>query len=50
MIDECRRLGMTPLTKDEFSSEEKLMYMDLLKRRRGDYSGIQVPPLNFSVY
>lgn len=45
MIEACRMLGIAPLSREEFDSENKRMYVDLVRRRRGDFNGT-----NFSIF
>lgn len=33
MIRECKSLGMTPLTKEQFEEEDRRIYGDLMRRR-----------------
>jgi len=35
MVRECKSLGITPLTKEEFVAEDRRIYMDLQNRRHG---------------
>jgi hypothetical protein len=43
MKAECERLGVTPLSEEEFRREDARMYTDLMRRRQ------HLPP-EFSVY
>ena len=48
MIRECKSLGMTPLTKEQFEEEDRRIYGDLM-RRRGQAAQPQPKP-DFSRY
>lgn len=40
MVDECRAYGITPLDRKQFDAEEQQMYLDLMRRRRGNYGHV----------
>jgi len=48
MVDECTRLGLTPLSPEEFAKEDKRMMTDLVRRRNGLDPAMQ--PVDFGTY
>ena len=35
MVENCRKMGITPLNEEEFDRESQLMYLAAVKRRNG---------------
>jgi hypothetical protein len=55
MVQECKSLGITPLTEQQFAEEDRRIYTGLMRRRNGlSAAGAPLvqagPPFNFGVY
>jgi len=48
MIRECKSLGITPLTKEDFEREDRRIYGDLMQRR--GRAALPKPKPDFSTY
>ena len=47
MVQECKSLGITPLTEQQFAEEDRRIYTDRMRRRAG-ISDVREP--NFGIY